>query len=153
MILMEWVKSIQLELAVSKGYRRPMARISLDPDYWKYFRIGVNEIEMNGKTGDLILFKSNDCWSKLLRTFTCSETDHVGIMVEYKYYDHNKLYFLESLSTSGVKLTEWSKYATDKNNFISSMMFYRSIDYCATDENLENIYKFIDVFLLEYRAF
>lgn len=56
--------------------------------------------------GDLIMFNTKNIMSRVQRSVTNSDYDHVGMVIRIKS-DPSEIYILEAVST-GVRLNQWS---------------------------------------------
>ena len=58
-------------------------------------------------TGDILLFETDHPAAKMIRTFTSSAYDHVGII--YRDFQNN-VYVFDSNADTGVTLLDWDEF-------------------------------------------
>lgn len=79
----EWTQAILRHILLSEGNRRLLRAVKSDGKFWKYDRVSENQFRDMACTGDLLLFTGKTVASKLQRSFTRSEYDHVAMILRY----------------------------------------------------------------------
>ncbi len=100
----DWVKKIQKQISVSKGFGHYLTKVALQSAFWKFDRISQRTLMQTASTGDVILFRSYGFIANFQRCITCSSIgtfpnfnqniDHIGIVMRFAT---GELYLLESL--------------------------------------------------------
>lgn len=101
-----WVEKLDDCIHNSRG--KHLSLTITDPKFWKDIYIDVNEFKSVVDNWDLLLFKSKQLATKLQRTLTNSNYDHVGMIVLWETDDDmNTIFLLEAVSSEGVRLVEF----------------------------------------------
>lgn len=101
-----WIKRFEECIASSRG--RHLSLTLSDSKFWKKEYIDLNEFQNHADNWDLLLFKSKTYGTKLQRTFTGSDFDHVGMLVLWETdNDPNTIFLLEAVADEGVRLVEF----------------------------------------------
>lgn len=79
----EWTQAILRHILLSEGNRKLLRAVSTDNKFWKYDRISENQFRDMACTGDLVLFTGKTMVSKVQRSITRSEYDHVAMILRY----------------------------------------------------------------------
>ena len=79
----EWTQTILRHILLSEGNRKLLRAISTDNKFWKYDRISESQFRDMACTGDLLLFTGKNMTSKVQRSLTRSEYDHVAMILRY----------------------------------------------------------------------
>jgi hypothetical protein len=58
-------------------------------------------------TGDILLFRGRHIGSKITRTATQSNFDHIAMILKFES-DSDEIYLIEATANRGVSLTKWS---------------------------------------------
>jgi len=107
----------------SKGYTNNLFGISLRKDFFKNYYMKFREFEYHAKTGDLLLFRSLDCASKMQRLYTRHEYDHVALLIKKR----GILYVYEATSKDGCKQRPWTDFLYYLWNLLYEKMVYRRL--------------------------
>jgi len=73
----EWVKAINEQIVSSKGYKKNLTKVAIQPRFWKFDRMTQKELIETATTGDIILFRTYGFMSKFQRTITCSRVGNI----------------------------------------------------------------------------
>ena len=100
-----WTEKLEDCIKSSRG--KHLSLTISDPKFWKDIYVDLNEFRTVADNWDLLLFRSKNYSTKVQRTFTNSNYDHVGMIVLWETErDTNTIFLLEAVSTEGVRLVE-----------------------------------------------
>ena len=92
-VLKKWTHCLYAHWHDGKGFRKTNSPALMDTKFWKVDQIHVSDFRREADTGDLILFKGSSVATKVMRTVTRSEYDHVAMLLRYS---NGKLVILEA---------------------------------------------------------
>ena len=79
-------------------------------NFWEVKQMTLESLFDCAETFDIILFKSETSTGKVIRTFTNSEWDHVGMC--FKVNNEREVFILESTTDKGVHFKKFSDTLT-----------------------------------------
>ena len=94
----------------------------------------------NSQTGDILLYQTNQLFSKGIRVFTKSSYDHVAMIIRNLEPDNpHKVHVFEAVGGDGVRIIEWDEVKEDvgPNNFYAKIV-YRKVDF-VRDHNYSKL--------------
>lgn len=102
----EWIAAINEHIKNSKGFSQSKAVPTMN-NFWKFEIITPDQFYAAADTFDILLFRCNSSGGPLIRTYTSSEFDHVGMCLRLDNYPDEVL-ILEATGGPGVHLTRFS---------------------------------------------
>ena len=124
---------IQNSILNSHGYYMNLFGISLNKNFFQNYYISYKNFEYKAKTGDILLFKGYMCPSKLQRTYTKSEYDHVGIL----HKNNGFLYIYDATSRDGCKERIFSEYFDYMWYLLYEKIVYRELIINENDQKIK----------------
>ena len=97
------------------------------------------------ETGDILLFKTNHPLTRITRTYTRSDFDHVGVIFNAdNVIQDNGIFVFDACAGQGVECNGWQsqRYFIGENQFRIRCV-YRKVNFNRTQECLEKAYRFI----------
>ena len=79
--------------------------ITAPHNFWKISQITNQELINTAQTGDILLFTGLQIKAQLIRSFTGSKYDHVGMII--KYQNSGQVVLFESVIGKGVCRWDW----------------------------------------------
>jgi hypothetical protein len=90
----------------SRGYRANIMGVAIRSNFYKQFYMSEVEFQYKAKTGDVLIFRGYDCYSKLQRCLTRSQYDHVGIVIK----SNGVLFVYDATMVEGCKRKLWRDF-------------------------------------------
>lgn len=87
------------------------------------------------------MFKGRSFASKLQRTFTRSEYDHVALLLKYS---SGSIGLLEATGADGVSVVLWDDFLRFKWHKLYTKLVYRHLDFERTDDVISLLEGFIN---------
>ena len=100
--------------------------------FYKDTYLSVNEFEKICKTGDLLLFRTDDICATCQRMYTLDKYDHIAVIVKSP-----KLSIFESTSYGKCNLLLWKDFCRWSFNLAYFKISYRKLNYENKDKNQE----------------
>jgi len=94
-------------------------------------------------TGDLLLFRGSQFGSKITRSFTGSNFDHVAMCLKFES-DPDEIYYVDATSNCGVAISKWSNTRKYIGEFYEQIML-RHLEFERSDELIDRL----EIFLKE----
>lgn len=113
------------------------------PKFWRDMRISEKQFYEKAETLDIILFQSKHLLSKLQRSFTRSQFDHVAIVIKHS---EKEISILEA-EMPGVGIYQWKKFMKNKWYNLYKSVCFRHLEIERNDDFREKIDRFINVLL------
>ncbi|KAL4428955.1 hypothetical protein ABPG74_011151 [Tetrahymena malaccensis] len=137
--LEEWYQKIKQVIEDNQQIR---SKQNIKPDkasqYIKSDIIKEEEFLQIAKTGDILLFKTNNFNAKLQRATTISNYDHVGIVIKLK---DNVVRVFDAQLDDGVSIQEWNYFI--KINDLFEKVVLRQLNYDKLKTVLPDFYQFV----------
>jgi len=89
---------------------------------------------------DILLFRGKNLASKVQRSFTGSQYDHVALILRY---GNNELVLLEATGKEGVGLCTWGCFMRNKWHLLYKKIVLRHLEVQRTDKMIEKLEKFV----------
>ena len=93
-------------VTASRGFRANIMGITLRSNFYKQFYMSEVEFQYKAKTGDVLIFRGHDCYSKLQRCLTRSQYDHVGVVIK----SNGVLFVYDATMAEGCKRKLWKDF-------------------------------------------
>jgi len=139
--LLYWSETIKTNINASLGFANSLQLLKT-PKFWKDIRISQKQFRQKADTLDILLFQSNNLRSKLQRSFTRSQYDHVAIILRY---GDNEMSFLEAESPGGVGICNWNTFMRNRWYNLYKYIWFRHIEIERNDDFFGKIERFINV--------
>ena len=127
---------------MSQVSRGPIQNFTKEFRFWRHDRISVLDFEKRADTLDFILFKGSTWNSKVQRSFTGSEYDHISMILRY---NNGEIYLLDANSTFGVCLIKWKMFRIKECNKLYDKLVYRQLSFERDDEVIKQLQVQVDV--------
>ena len=147
--LLYWSEIIKTNIKASVGFSN-LLQLLKTPKFWKDIRISQKQFREKSDTLDILLFQSNNFRSKLQRSFTRSQYDHVAIIL--RYGDH-EMSFLEAESPGGVGICNWNTFMRNRWYNLYKYIWFRHIEIERNDDFFGKIERFVNVKIRFYWIF
>ena len=85
-------------------------------------------------TFDVVLFRCNTGGAKIIRNYTSSDYDHIGMVLKFDC-EPNEIFLLECTSNLGVHLKKFSNIKEHIGSFYKKIAL-RHLDFERSEENL-----------------
>ncbi|CAD8141629.1 unnamed protein product [Paramecium octaurelia] len=121
---------------------KPIVQFYLNPfpQYYKKRLITNDQFRQMSQTGDILLFQTKSCSSKLQRLITRSNYDHVAMILKYQ---SGSIYVLEATDQNGVGIFDWNSMTNQLWYELYSMVVYRQLHLKRNVDFLLQIEKFV----------
>lgn len=136
----KWNDTIKAHIAVSEGAKCKLNSIAPKKNFWKNARISEAKFLAESKTGDLLLFKSQNLTAILQRSVTRSEYDHVGMILRDR---HGNIILFEATGNEGVGLCRWTTFKHNNWHTLYKKVIYRKLCCERTKDFIEKAEKFV----------
>lgn len=114
---------------------------AISPTLSERLTISSEDIFLNARTGDILLFCTKGARGGLVRKATASNYDHVGLILKFRNGDVG---LLEALGQSGVQISNFIGFVREKWNEQYSKIAIRHLESSLSKEKalaLENFVK------------
>ena len=130
-------QNIQISNGARKGYAAPKAF-----KFWESKQCSIRQFYEQADTFDVILFRCNTGGGKIIRSWTHSEWDHVGMVLKIGGYD-NEIIIIEATGNRGVHLKKFSSIIPHIGKFYEKVA-WKKMNFVRDDEKLDIIDKFVE---------
>ncbi|CAD8048153.1 unnamed protein product [Paramecium sonneborni] len=122
--------------------KKPIMKFYLNPfnNYYKKRLITNDQFRQMSQTGDILLFQTKSCSSKIQRILTRSNYDHVAMILKYQ---SGYIYVLEATNQNGVGIFNWDSMVNNLWYELYSMVVYRQLQLIRNENFLQQIEKFV----------
>ncbi|CAD8050282.1 unnamed protein product [Paramecium primaurelia] len=122
--------------------KKPIVKFYLNPftKYYKKRLITNDQFRQMSQTGDILLFQTKSCSSKIQRLVTRSNYDHVAMILKYQ---SGSIYVLEATDQNGVGIFDWDSMTNQLWYELYSMVVYRQLQLIRNVDFLLQIEKFV----------
>ena len=133
----------------SLGYKSNLMGFSLRyKNFYKYNAISNEEFESKAKTGDLLLFRKNDCSGCFQRFITRDKYDHIALIIK----KNKNIQIYDANYNNKCNTTFWEVFKHNNFNLCYDKIVYRRLRIEENDKNKlqeiqVNIEKEIDEFI------
>lgn len=152
-LFIQLIRLIQSSISSSLGNSMNLFGVSMRKNFYQNYFVDYLKFLKWAKTGDVIIFRGNECPARCQRCFTQADYDHVGLFIKKE----QGLFVFESTSKDGVKLRPWIEFVVYFWNLLYEKMVYREliIELPEKEKIQENINKkvleFVD--LTQYKKY
>ncbi|CAD8052524.1 unnamed protein product [Paramecium sonneborni] len=127
---------------IDNNRKLPINKFYLNPfnNYYKKRLITNDQFRQMSQTGDILLFQTKSCSSKIQRLLTRSNYDHVAMILKYQ---SGAIYVLEATNQNGVGIFNWDSMINQLWYELYSMVVYRQLQIIRNADFLLQIEKFV----------
>lgn len=118
------INAITISISTSKGAKMNLLAVTIRHNWHLSYFISNEQFIQKAKTGDMLIFRGNECPSTCQRAFTWNEYDHV-VFLQKK--NNGTLFLFEATSREGCKIQTWRDYIGMLWNLIYEKIVYREL--------------------------